>query len=390
MRWLVGVLLAASACGLSTRHDDVARSGATGSGAAGSGAVGPDAAGREASNDGGDDSSASSNAGATAHAPDGSDGNQAGSAGLLGTGGTTFHGDVSDHHGTVATAAGGLGSSSSAGAGGGNGGAAAQSGGMTAAGGVTGSAGTTLAAGAGGCGAVIPSSHALHCEGTEAWGEIYFAPFSSDASSSWSKGETLELWFRTTAAVAPLISVWNQMAWDVLSLNVVDGGLCAEFVSGRTPPYNEVCTTTHTLNDGAWHHAALVAATSGLQFFEDGELVLEKPVAPPLVLPDQPNAVDLCQGLDGTQGTSLLLAGDLDEVRIWSGIRTPDEIKDYRATELCSAANSENGGVYLAAYYPLDESGDDMTIEDDSAVPHSGEFYQNGVAGSPWITPGAF
>ena len=391
MRWLAGVLVTASACGLSSRQD-AAHSNATGSDAAGSGVVGSVAAGPDTSSDDGagdsglaESEAAAASTGATGSSGPATDGN--------GTGGSNVRHNDSDHRDTLGNAAGGLTSITEASAGG-RGGATpvVDRGGTTAAGGAAGgSGGATLVAGAGGCsGVVTSSSHALHCEGTVAWGEIYFGLFNADQNSGWSRGETFELWFRTTAVVAPLLSVWNQMAWDVLSINVVDGGLCAHFEAGRSPPYNDVCTPTRTLNDGAWHHAALTATASGLQFFEDGVLILEKPLGPPLALPDQPNAVYLCQGPDGPQGTSHFLAGDLDEVRIWSGVRTPDEIQSYRATELCSAANTESGDVYLAAYYRLDESGDDTSIDDDSAVPRAGSFYLNGAMGPAWIAPGAF
>jgi hypothetical protein len=253
-------------------------------------------------------------------------------------------------------------------------------------------------------GTVVPSSHALHFEGVATFADISIPLLDAQQHGGWSTGLTFEAWFRTTAAVAPLMLAYDDVSWAAVSINVENGGVCFHYEVGVNPPFHEICTATRTLNDGAWHHAAVVVTASRLELFEDGLVALDAPQTPPLALPALLDEVTLGRGAVGLQGDIDFLPGDLDEVRFWYGTRTPREIRDYRATGLTTAPKPDDGGPYLLGYYRLDESGDAQTLADSNAAyhvvtwetplrpyptSHPGELNLH-ESGSPWITPGAF
>jgi hypothetical protein len=415
MRWFVGLVLATSACGISS-------------------------------------SGGHGNSGSSSNDDAGASPTNGGSGALVGTGGTNVHSNGrSAQDGRIMTTAG---AGAPAGGNGGNAMVPAAAGGLNAASGTGGAGGTItttsdtsgMSAGpagrdAGGsaagtsslagtnsfggdtsnggspndggnstttttvCGGpLLSSSHACHFEGVASYAQIVLPVMDASQYGGWDAGNTFELWFRTTATVAPLLYAEDDVSFGSISLNVVDGGLCFYYEKSTTPPYNEICTATRTLNDGAWHHAAAVVTASRLQLFEDGLIALDAPENPPLALPDQLGVVLLGNGQHGAQGDTYLLAGDLDEVRIWFGARAPSDIRDCRATELSAVPDPQQSGVYLLGYYRLeeaDETGTEQQLTDTNAdyqfiaptpagpSSHPGElnvYWGN----SPWIAPGAF
>jgi hypothetical protein len=363
MRWLVGVTALLSACGLSKHrgspHAISADGGSGGQVLAGAGA-----------SDGG---------GSPALDP------QAGATGVDARPGS--------EHPRVPTAAAGSGSAA-AGAGGAGSSAAA---GGTGAGGLGGSGGPSSSAagtassidggGAGDASVAGHSGYALHFE-VQSFASELIPLFDSQEDGGWATPHTFEAWFRTRGNVAPLVSAYDDDSWGALSLVVVNGGVCLHYEVGIRPPFRDICTQTRTLADGAWHHVAAVVNDSHVQLFEDGALSLNASVD--LTLPDILDRLNLGTGTAGSEGQTVFLDGDLDEVRVWRGARTAAELANYRAVELTPSFEPDSDGNYLLAYLRLDDGTGANRLEDLGAaanLPAELNLHQDG---DPWLTPGAF
>jgi len=148
---------------------------------------------------------------------------------------------------------------------------------------------------------------------------------------------------------------------------------------------------TSSLNDGQWHHVALsvdrASATAAL--YLDGRLEVELSNAALGVDPD--NAAALQVGVD--RSGSRFFKGRIDEVRLWDGVRSRDEIR-AAVSRIIDPLNEP----HLAAYFHLDEG--DVGL-DNSAFTTAPERTANGANGtlqgfalngadSNWIRSGAF
>jgi hypothetical protein len=254
------------------------------------------------------------------------------------------------------------------------------------------------------CGAtVLHSEHALHFEGTTTHVD---SPVTWDSSTV--SDVTIEAWFRSTTNAGPFLSFRDgSSVQEYFALYLSDGKVCAV---GAKDPTNVTtsCTDEQTYADGAWHHAAVVLGTWPL-LFVDGR-TRKKPSTLPW--PKNPLDVDLGHGPGGSCTTgypwedpSCYFAGDLDEVRIWAGLRSERELADYAATRLTSAPHIDDYGPYLLAYYQLEESDDLFAAQDSNADYHlvtagpeqwqkpasnTAPLYGFPLMPTPWITPGAF
>jgi len=122
-----------------------------------------------------------------------------------------------------------------------------------------------------------------------------------------------------------------------------------------------------SLTDGLWHHIAVTWSTSGaLQIFKDGALAFSTNHQAGVVLGNNGTLVfgqdqDLIGGgFDPAQA----FLGDLDEVRIWSVVRTPSEISQ-NFTNLLTG-----GEPGLAGYYRFNE-GFGTTTMDATSLGHN-------------------
>ncbi len=364
MRWLVVLTALLSACGLS-EHGGSERPRSSSGGATG------DASARAGSGD---------SAGSSM---------QAGSEPRAGAGGATAR--TGAERPGVSTAAAGNGS--------GTAGAAPIDGSGAAGSGMSSSAGKAGggAPGAGGQGddggesgeedPVGPSGYALHFE-VQAFADELIPLFDAQLDGGWVTPHTFEAWFRTKSDVAPLVSAYDDDTWGAISLVVVNGGLCLHYEVGVNPPFHDICTQTRNLDDGAWHHAAVIFNDSRVQLFEDGASALDASVD--LTLPDLLDRLNLGTGPVGSEGQTNFLEGDLDEVRVWRGARTPSEIMNYRAMELPPSQTPDGDGNYLLAYLRLNDGTGAMTLEDLGAASNRPAELNVHETADPWITPGAF
>jgi hypothetical protein len=110
-------------------------------------------------------------------------------------------------------------------------------------------------------------------------------------------------------------------------LLVIKAGGVVKFATDSGSGFFE-CTAPSPLLDGQWHHIAAVRAGAGISLFIDGQPATATPAGnakPPL---DVGNGLRLTIGtVDQAQEPFRALTGELAEVRLWRGARTPDQIR---------------------------------------------------------------
>ncbi|MCX6020817.1 MAG: LamG domain-containing protein, partial [Chloroflexi bacterium] len=179
-----------------------------------------------------------------------------------------------------------------------------------------------------------------------------------DGMVSASTTLTIEAWFQTTSGGV----IWGQQnaappavasAYvPVISVSQ-DGKLRGQFWHGSIMPI----TSAAAVNDGNWHHGALVAAASPVAsqtLYLDGVAVGTLPGAVDHVgMSKNQVGGGYAAGWPGVPpGVGWFpFDGTIDEVRIWNVARSADEIVAARTQQL---VGTEPG---LAGYWPLSEGG---------------------------------
>ncbi len=191
---------------------------------------------------------------------------------------------------------------------------------------------------------------------------------------------TLEAWTRIDAWSSddfPVFEKWNfatHLGWAV-RINKTTG---LEFFNEAVFGSKTIVSSGYVPALGEWHHIAVSYSRSAnqLQFVVDGKAVL---------------STAFNQDIASTSGTNLYLGygfgpgasdkfaiGALDELRVWSSARTPQQIADNRSRRLTGAEGN------LIGYWPIDEVSaaglSDLTA---SPVPIT---FNNGAGLSPVLT----
>lgn len=130
---------------------------------------------------------------------------------------------------------------------------------------------------------------------------------------------------------------------------------------------------------GKWYHVAITSSGTELRYYVNG--VLDNTKANNFVLGGELNTSELYFG--GSFGNTTLypFSGMMDEVRVWSVVRSEDEIRQNMYREIPNPASEAN----LIAYYKCNEvSG---TSASDSKNSYPGTLYN--MAGTEWQTSSA-
>ena len=192
---------------------------------------------------------------------------------------------------------------------------------------------------------------------------------------------TSELWFKTTAPTGMLFEVYSDGAPGADRSTYLRGGKVCFYVDGSGA--SEICTTATTFNDSTWHNVASTLGPSGQRLYVDGT-ILGTASAVTTSTFNYDTGFRLGYGYIGPGGPLTFLTGYIDDVRLWSVERTPEELAAGRGKAIDPATPG------LQGYWKLDESGN-TTIAPDSAVPaHDGVLIDFSFTTSPWVSPGAF
>ncbi len=158
---------------------------------------------------------------------------------------------------------------------------------------------------------------------------------------------TIEGWFNTTHSgtansdINRIVSKISDTGWNVFTLQVYDGKLGTNTNSGSNT--NFVATSTTTVNDGEWHHAAATFDGTNLKLYVDG--VLEATTSFSGTVDYGGQSVNIGRSYDPVNGSIQYFDGSLDEVRIWSTARSQADIQSTMNTSLTGSETN-----LLAAY----------------------------------------
>jgi Concanavalin A-like lectin/glucanases superfamily len=192
---------------------------------------------------------------------------------------------------------------------------------------------------------------------------------------------TTELWFKTTAATGMLFEVYSSGAVGADRSTYVKNGTVCFYV--YTPSYSEICTSATTYDDGVWHNVASTLGSSGQFLYVDGTLQAAASTVTSSAF-NYATGLRLGYGYLGPNGPLTFLAGDIDEVRLWSVQRSAQDLTANRGHAIDPATPG------LEGYWKLDESGSASIAIDSVTPPHNGTLVGFTFTSSPWITPGAF
>ncbi|WP_123812134.1 LamG-like jellyroll fold domain-containing protein [Mangrovimonas sp. DI 80] len=144
-----------------------------------------------------------------------------------------------------------------------------------------------------------------------------------------------------------------------------------------------------SVNDGLWHHVAVVFESStstnhSVKFYVDGKLDAETTLAKYAYTSSYGEKLKIGVRVDGVN----FFRGGMDELRIWNKVLSLEELKSRMYTELCG---DETG---LVAYYPFNEGIPDAdnsgvsTTADGSPTADTGTLKNFALTGttSNWVT----
>ena len=195
---------------------------------------------------------------------------------------------------------------------------------------------------------------------------------------------TMEVWIKTDASTtdSTLIMAWgvneSQAKWD-MRLNF--GRLRIEYAGGALESVN-------TVNDGAWHHLAIVvpfdgASLSDVLFYIDGVSEPTDPGGNPSTPINTSLASNFLIGHSPSHEQRFFL-GEISDVRIWNVARSENDINSNKDIRL---DGDEEG---LAGYWKFNDGMEETTAADSSPSNHTGEFvgspsWSKTTSGLPFI-----
>ena len=197
---------------------------------------------------------------------------------------------------------------------------------------------------------------------------------------------TIEAWFKTSSNGVIIAiqnsTIWGSPShWTPLIYIGSDGMLRGKYWNGQP---NTPVTSSTRVNDGTWHHVALVGNATTQSLYLDGALLGSQSGTINHLDQDynQLGVGYTGSGWPGGNSSWFPFNGLIDEARIWNIARSQAEIQ---ATKDQSLSGSEAG---LVAYYRLDDGGG-SSANDSSNHGNSGELGGGVAASQPqWISPG--
>ncbi len=181
---------------------------------------------------------------------------------------------------------------------------------------------------------------------------------------------TIEAYFKTTSTVAgqAIINKYDTTNINGFSLYLNSaGGLRFEYAVPNSESTSS--SSASGLNDGNWHHVAVVFGGGKVLFYIDGALDNEITFSN---IPDAPtNTESLYIGY--STFNNAYFNGDIDEVRYWSRTLCDDELSDVRA---CQLTGNESG---LVANFPFNQGVDN---EDNSMITTATDNSSNNFNGT--------
>ena len=232
------------------------------------------------------------------------------------------------------------------------------------------------------CCSILSFGQAINFDGIDDYVQTTYAGING------TNNRTIEAWIRTTGNFVPnnggsqgvLVDYGTfingqRFTFNVLWANAIRLEVGGNGISGTIP-----------VNDGSWHHVAVVFSNPGntIELYVDGVLDTQGSLTIP-VNTGTTNDIMIGRRIDGLN----YFEGDIDEVRIWNTALTQATIQANMNSELCNA-----NGAGLLAYYqfndgtPNGSNSTNTTAIDNSGNWHDGTLNNFALSGnsSNWVT----
>ena len=193
-----------------------------------------------------------------------------------------------------------------------------------------------------------------------------------------AQSRTLEAWIKTKPNETATLSIagWgvSEVTAERSNFRVWNGKLRYEVKDGFT-------AGTGLVNDGEWHHIALVVDGSGatttlanVSFYIDGVL---DPISAPgtrNINTNTTNGVDFRIGANSSPNAAQFFQnGHIDQFRLWDTNLTASEINQWMRLTL---NNSHPKYANLQLYYDFEDTDDGQTVRDASGNNRQGKMYK--------------
>ncbi|MBU3663894.1 MAG: hypothetical protein FGM41_11970, partial [Bacteroidetes bacterium] len=194
---------------------------------------------------------------------------------------------------------------------------------------------------------------------------------------------TLEAWIRLNASnpdyAGIVVKGSTGASWNGYQLVLVGNKIAAEIMDGTTQAgVTDGLQGITNLNDGKWHHVAMVVSrsTTNAKLFVDG--VQEANVIKACIGNNVSNAANMFIGVERTP--ILYFNGNMDEVRVWNTARTVNELRNNMLKEINGASSG------LVAYYKFN-SASGTTLSDATTNGLNGTLTNFALTGSTsnWV-----
>ena len=187
---------------------------------------------------------------------------------------------------------------------------------------------------------------------------------------------TLEAWIKTNhkhgsgTTQGRILTLWRTADTTyetAITIFVSDDRIGFAFWNGA---WQNILTTISSpyYHDNKWHHIAATHNGTTYRVYFDGEQIASSNTSLSTSYFNKDKAT-----IGGRPTNDRYFFGQIDEVRIWSTVRTPDEIKQNMHREL---RGNESG---LEAYYKMSD-GSSTSLTDNSGNSHTGT-----ISGASWV-----
>ena len=237
---------------------------------------------------------------------------------------------------------------------------------------------------------ILGSTHSLQFKETSSPIDYVDLGMPNDIADITKGAFTIETWLKTTDTGRGIPIASLASGKKSVNLEITDAGLLRGhiYTAGATTYTNFYSSGHAPVDDGEWHHAALVreAALGDTYLYLDGYRVgSTTDTAGPFVQ----NSPNMYLGRDYRTTTGERFDGSLDNVRIWNVARTPEQFGIRGADQQLYRMETDGGAAAApgAAAATVDDTGAFPVVLDGTA---SGPTYSSitppGIYGSPSAT----
>lgn len=176
------------------------------------------------------------------------------------------------------------------------------------------------------------SNQALQLEGNGGYAELPPDLFAELRSA------TVEAWFKLNKLDPGVIQrIYNYgKAVDDLSIGVIDGDSLWFIIADPSRSFTNVCVLPRAIEAGKWYHVAAVSGPGGMRLHLDGVLVDRHPFRGSFGFLGRGGRHFLGQTVT-TNDPDVRFDGQIDEVRVWEGERSEEQIRSEMFQKLSGA-----------------------------------------------------